>query len=187
MRTTFILHGGFGRGVAGVDKSSFYSEILKDAPEGAQVLLVCFAKEDDSVAGATEKVKAEFLAAKWQQHIHIAVAEKETFAEQIKNADAVYFHGGTTLRLLNSLLQFPGLRDWLRGKIVAGESAGANVWCTTFYSPSADVIEGGLAFLPIKIIPHYTDAFQGILDNVGEGLEELLLPEYEYKVFTVDL
>ncbi|CAN5196822.1 hypothetical protein BH11PAT4_BH11PAT4_7250 [soil metagenome] len=187
MKTTFILHGGFGRGASDVDKSSFYSDILKDAPEGAHVLLVCFAKEDDRVDQATEKVRAEFLAAKLQQHIHFAVAEKETFAEQVKSADIVYFHGGTTLRLLNSLRQFPDLKKWLRGKLVAGESAGANVWCTTFYSPSADVVENGLAFLPIKIIPHYTDAFQGMLDNVGEGLEELLLPEYQYKTFTVGL
>ena len=75
----------------------------------------------------------------------------------------------------------------MSGKIVAGESAGANVFGEFFYSPSADKIDEGLGFLPLKIIPHYSENYRGKLDNVGKKLESLLLPEYEYKVFEIIL
>lgn len=88
MKTKFILHGGFTKGKTEENNGEFYTEILKDAPEGA-----------------------------------------------------------------------------------------------IFYSPSADKVDEGLGFLPLKIIPHYSENYKGKLDNVGQGLESLLLPEYEFKVF----
>jgi len=78
------------------------------------------------------------------------------------------------------ILFFQNLLD---GKIVAGESAGANVWGRYFYSPSADSIGEGLGYLPVKIIPHYIEQYEGKLDGVGKDLVKLYLPEYEYKVF----
>ena len=70
----------------------------------------------------------------------------------------------------------------LRGKIVAGESAGANVLCAYFYSPHSDSIGEGLGFVPFKIIPHYRDEHAGKLDSGGAGLETLYLRECEFKV-----
>lgn len=187
MKTKFILHGGFAKGKTEENNSEFYTEILKDAPEGAKILLVCFAKDDERVPIATERVKIEFNKSKWQKKITFDVASEEFFIEQVKSADVVYFHGGTTLKLLEALNKFPNFKDFLNGKIVAGESAGAHVFGNFFYSPSADKIAEGLGFLPLKIIPHYSEKYQGKLDNVGHNLELLLLPEYEYKVFEIIL
>ena len=58
-----------------------------------------------------------------------------------------------------------------------------NVFGKFFYSPSADKMGEGLGFLPLKIIPHYSEKYKGKLDSVGQGLELLLLSEYQYKVF----
>lgn len=183
MKTKFILHGGFTKGKTEENNGEFYTEILKDAPEKAKILLVCFAKDDEHVPIATERVKIEFSKSKWQKKITFDVASEELFIEQVKSADVVYFHGGTTLKLLESLKKFPYLKDSLSGKIVAGESAGANVFGKFFYNPSADKVHEGLGFLPLKIIPHYSEKYKGKLDNVRQELQLLLLPEYEYKVF----
>ena len=185
MKTKFILHGGFTKGKTEKNNREFYTEILKDAPEGAKILLVCFAKDDEHVPIATERVKVEFNKNKWQKEITFEVASDGLFIEQIKVADVIYFHGGTTLKLLEALKKFPNLKDSLSGKIVAGESAGANVFGKFFYSPSANKVDEGLGFLPLKIIPHYSEEYKGKLDNVGQDLESLLLPEYEYKVFEI--
>lgn len=183
MKTKFILHGGFTKGKTDEDNSKFYSEILKDAPQKAKVLLVCFAKDDDRIPDATTRVTAEFNKNKGQKEISFEIATKEAFLQQIKLADVIYFHGGRTLKLLEALKEFPDFRNLFDGKIVAGESAGANVWGKYFYSPNADSIGEGLGFLPLKIIPHYTEEYKGKLDGVGEDLEELDLPEYEFRVF----
>ena len=183
MKTKFILHGGFTPGKVDEDNSKFFTEILKDAPERAKILLVCFAKDEERVIPATTKITAEFNKNKWQKEITFEVANEKSFLEQIKSADVVYFHGGKTLKLLEALKKFHELKGLLKGKIIAGESAGANICGEFFYSPNSDSVGGGLGFLPIKIIPHYSEKYKGKLDNVGNGLELLPLEEYEYKVF----
>lgn len=183
MKTKYILHGGFAKGKTDEDNSKFYFEILKDAPEKVKILLVGFAKDDDRISDATTKVIAEFNNRK-QKEITFEIATKENFLKQIKYADVIYFHGGRTLKLLKALKQFPDFQNLFDGKIVAGESAGANVWGRYFYSPISDSIGEGLGFLPIKIIPHYVKEYKGKLDGVGKDLEELDLPEYEFRVFT---
>ena len=187
MKTKFILHGGFTKEKTEENSGGFYTEILKDAPEEAKILLVCFAKDDERVPITTEGVKIEFNKSKSQKEITFEVANEGLFIEQIKSSDVVYFHGGTTLKLLEALKKFPNLKNSLSGKIIAGESAGANVFGRFFYSPSADKVDEGLGFLPLKIIPHYSENYKGKLDNVGQGLESLLLPEYEFKVFEIIL
>lgn len=183
MKTKFILHGGFNPGQTNENPSDFYKEILKDAPEDAAVLLVPFAKDIDRITSATQKVSSEFNNNKWQKNIKIEVADEGDFIHQLESADVIYFHGGASLKLLEALKRYPSLKESLEGKIIAGESAGANVWSQFFYSPKADAVSEGLGILPMKIIPHYKKEYEGKLDNVGPDLQLLLLPEYEYKVF----
>lgn len=42
---------------------------------------------------------------------------------------------------------------------------------------------GGFLIWTIKICPHYKQEYKGKLDGVGIGLEELCLPEYQFKAF----
>ena len=187
MKTKFILHGGFNPGQTEEDNSKFYSEILKDDPEGAKILLVCFAKDTERVSVATTKVMAEFNKNKWQKEITFEIASEESFVEQVKSADVIYLHGGRTLKLLDVLKRFPNLKELFSGKTIAGESAGANVLGKFCYSPSAGEVIECLGILPIKIIPHYSEEYRGKLDEVGQELEMLFLPEYQFKVFYSEL
>lgn len=183
MKTKFILHGGFNPGQENENNTDFYTEILKDAPEGANILLVPFAKDEDRIVPATTKVSAELHRNKWQEGIAIDVATPENFLEKLNSAHVVYFHGGASLKLLEALKNYPDLKEYLAGKIIAGESAGANVWSTSFFSPKANEVFGGLGLLPIKMIPHYKEEYQGKLDATNPTLDEVLLPEYTYKIF----
>ncbi len=183
MGTKFILHGGFTPGKTDEDNSAFYKEILKDAPEEARILLVPFAKDTDRVLGAVTKVSSELHNSKWQKSISIEVANEQDFIQQLQTADVVYFHGGTSIKLFDALQHYSGLKDALTDKTVAGESAGANVTCSFFYSPRSDVVSPGLGMLPVKIIPHYISEYEDKLSKVGTDLETVHLPEYAYKVF----
>lgn len=183
MKTKYILHGGFEKGKLDEDNNSFYSEIIKDTPQSIKMLLVPFAKDEDRVVPSNERVMREFNNVKEGKEIVFETARKESFLEQLSLCDVIYFHGGTTLKLLNTLKEFPDFKSIMEGKIIAGESAGSNVLCAYFYSKSADIVGQGLGFLPVKIIPHYKSEYKDKFIGVGGELEELFLHEYEYKVF----
>lgn len=184
MKTKYILHGGGSFSSDKIEQNSdFFSEILKDVPEEANVLLVPFAKDADRIPEAVTKIIKNFNNAKTQESISFQTANEEEFLKQVESADIVYFHGGISTRLLSTLKKFPILIELLEGKIIAGESAGANVWGTVFFSPNANAVLEGFGVLPIKIIPHYSEEKKGKLDGIGEGLEEVFLPEYGHKVF----
>lgn len=181
----FILHGGFNPEKTGEDSHAFYEEILKDTSDNVAILLVPFAKDADRVAYGTDKVSKEFQKVAGAKNLSIMVATQEGFIDEVKRSDVIYFHGGVSVRLLDILKQYVDLESVLKGKVVAGDSAGANVWCKFFYSPHADGVFEGLGLLPVKIIPHYKEEYAGKLDGTDPSLETVLLPEYEFKVFEI--
>lgn len=174
--------GGFNKNKTNEDNHSFYSEILKDAKDGTKILLVPFAKDEDRIIPSTEKVSKEFKNISAGKNLQITVATYDNFINQLIDADIIYFHGGTSTKLLESLKPYGDISSYLEGKVVAGESAGANILCTYFYSPQADKVLEGFKILPIRLIPHYTEEKKNELNGYGDDLETLLLPEYEFKV-----
>ncbi len=186
MNTRFILHGGINNETP-QDDSNFFREILKNCPINPRILIVIFAKSYDRWNDTAARVKSEFNKIKGDLSLKIKVAGEEYFISEIKYSDIVFFCGGVSLNLLAKLQNYPELRSALRGKVVAGESAGTNVLCKFFYSPKADRISEGLGLVPAKLIPHYKDEYEGKLDNAGKEYELLTLPEYSFKVIDVEL
>jgi len=182
MSTKFILHGGFDKTRTNEDNHLFYSEILKDIPDNTKILLVPFAKDEDRIVPATEKISKEFQNVSYGKILHITVATHDDFLNQLANADVVYFHGGVSTKLLEVLKPYSDLSSYFKDKIIAGESAGANIFSTYFYSPHADQVLEGLRILPIRMIPHYTEDKKDKLTGHGDGMETLFLPKYEFKV-----
>jgi peptidase E len=181
MKTKFILNGGRKKNT--VSSPDFYKEILKDVPENATILIVPFAREIETIQITAEKEINEFNAYKWQEKINFIIAEEKSFIEQIKLAEVIYLQGGSSLKLLDVLKKFPSFKELIKNKTVAGESAGANVLCKFFFSPSANKISEGLGLLPIKLIPHYKDEYKNVFKDIAPEMESLNLQEYEYKIF----
>jgi len=181
MKTKFILHGGL---IGGINSYSdlFFKEILKDAPENPNVLLVLFAKEADAAPTSKARDMADFEKNSGGKKIIFQEADEKNFTEQLKSADVVYFHGGSTAKLLKALQVFPNLKDSLGGKIVAGESAGVYVLSTLFYSKTMGGLFAGLGIIPVKTICHYTGENKEELTG-NDNLEILLLADDQFKIF----
>ena len=191
--TKYILHGGFTR-IDNELNRNFWAEIIRDVPEGGSVLLVFFAAEDN----ISERASATIESIKTQtgdKKLNLAIATEKDFIEQLKQADAVYLHGGITPRLLRALEKYPDLEKYLNGKTVAGSSAGA--YAIGRYSPFHDDESGGevrkgLGLLPHRVVCHYESpdmppnpkAFSS-LKNIAPELELVLLKDCEWKVFKV--
>lgn len=184
-KTKFILHGGFANGQIDDSADSFFSEILKDAPDVSKVLLVCFARDTEEIPNNSEMIIGEFNKNNLGKELHFEIANEESFLEQVAAADIVYLQGGKTFQLLEILKKYPEFKNVLRGKIIAGESAGANVLGSYFYSKSNGKAGIGLDLVHVKIIPHYSGQYKNELDDVGIGLELLLLSEGQFKVFII--
>src|SRR3989338_17747 len=181
MKTKFILHGGFTPG-GKQENDDFFQEILKSAPGKAKILLVYFAKEFDRIAKNKEEDIEQFNKNKGDRTLLFETASEELFPEQVQKADIIYLHGGHSDKLLNTLKKFPNLRQLFSGKIIAGDSAGANVLVSVFYSKTMGVSEG-FGLIHIKIICHYLAENKDKLNDIKPDKETLFLPEYRVKVF----
>ena len=95
-------------------------------------------------------------------------------------------HGGHSGLLLEALKEYPNLKQASRGKIIAGDSAGANVLAEVFYSKTIGISEG-LGLIPIKLISHYVEENKDKLNQIKPDLETVFLPEYQTKVINSKL
>ena len=188
MKTTYILHGGFAKdGGVGVQKDdSFFKEIVDHAPKKTKILLVYFAEETNRVEKRRSDDLEQFNNNKGDKILSFDTAEEQTFLKQAQNADVIYLHGGHSAKLLEALKKFNDFKNVFAGKIVAGDSAGANALTSVFYSNKNGISEG-LDLIPIKIITHYLEENKNKLDQIKPELETLFLSEYESKVLVIDL
>ena len=145
--------------------------------------MVYFAKNIEDYERMTNEDKYQFNSNKGGKMLTFEVAEENKFAEQVKNTDIVYFHGGKTLKLLEVLKNYKNLRNLFDGKIIAGESAGTYVLSSCFYSKSEGGVFKGLGFVPVKTICHYIGENAEKLKECLSDIDELLLPDYKFKVY----
>ena len=182
MRTKYILHGGSAQHL-NENNDLFYKEILSNTPKKAKILLVHFAGTKEREEINYQRDTSQFLKNKGSKELTFKVAEKGRFLEQVKNADVIYFGGGTTVNLMNALSKFKGLEETLRGKIVAGESAGANSLCQYCYSKSGGGVIKCLGIVPVFMFPHHDKSNEVDLSSVPPNLEKVFLSNYQFKIF----
>ena len=180
MSTKIVLHGGYEKVATNEDNSRFFTEILKGTEGTVRVLVILFARSEDRVDSGYNKVSREFLSAADVRSIELVAATKDGFLEQIKDSDVIYFCGGETQRLQDSLNEFNGIAELMKGKVVAGESAGANILCAKSWSPSAQSWISGIGLVPVKFVPHFEESKLEVLP-IGELV--LTLRNYEHVVF----
>lgn len=187
--TKFILHGGFARRDNELNHS-FYEEFAKDMPDKGTILLVYFASRYDDTSEVFREQSDRLTSLGGGKKFIFKHATKENFLEQIESADAVYFHGGSTNKLLAILRTYPDLHSLIQGKTVGGSSAGAYALAKYGASHSEDVMREGLGLIPLRVICHYespelppAEEAVAVLRNTAQELELVLLKDCEWKVF----
>ncbi len=182
MKTKYILHGGYAE-VKNDKNNKFFKEILDTDKKELSILLVLFAREDSKYAKISKPIIDQFNTNNVDKVLNFEIADKRIFVEQIKRADVVYLRGGETLKLLHALKACENFAELIKGKTVAGESAGAYVLSTFFYSKSLEKFLAGLRLVPVKTICHYIGKNRDKLSDCPTDVDELLLKDYEYKCF----
>ena len=184
--TKFILHRGFSKEKGLVQEDNeFFQKILEDTPEDIKLLLVYFAEREERIELRIEQDKESFNKNKGSKNIQFKIASEENFIKECKWADVIYLHGGKTVRLMEVLKKYQNLENVFLEKIIAGDSAGANVLGQLFYSKNSKEISEGLRILPYKIVAHHIDGNLNPLKDTEPNLETIFLKEYETKVFYI--
>jgi peptidase E len=184
-KTKFILHGGFSTTRNG-DNDKFFQEILNLEKKELKILCVLFAKEEKEYNDKKDKLMNLFeVNNKRHKILNFEIASKKELINQIKSSDIIYLYGGETMQLLTALRVYSGFKDSIRGKVVAGESAGAYVLSSCFYSKTSGGVFKGLGYVPVKTICHYTGENKEKLEDCPNNLEYLLLERYKYKIFNI--
>ena len=172
--TKFILHGGYTR-EDNEDNRNFFKEVTKDAK---QILCIYFAREKSGWEESFEddKQKSNFKK--------LVMANEEEIERQIKEADTIWIRGGDT-ELLKKKLSEINFKELIKGKTIAGSSAGVHILVKYYFSINKKCIGEGLGILNIKAFCHYTEDERGNLEKLKQHKEKLVtlvIPDYKYVV-----
>lgn len=184
MKTKVVVSGGYAEEPNELN-TKFFEEILKDTGDEIIVLIVLFSRTEDVWGEKSKRTIAQFEKVKGSKIINYVIAIHDELEEQIVKADVIYIRGGTTSLLADGVARHPKFTDLIKGKIVAGESAGTYLLSDYFYSKSEGGIFRGLAVLPVKTICHFEGKNEEQLDKCPGNLEKLLLGSFEHKVYFV--
>jgi peptidase E len=191
--TKYILVGGYLH-KAKDGGQAFFEELVKDFKQNKTVkILNCiFARPQEEWGSKFQENKKLF--SKYINDFELILADPLKFIEQIRAADVIFFQGGYPVPLMKLLAESG---DWiaeLKGKTVAGTSAGAEIISKYYYICKTMRTGNGFGLLPIKFIPHWyseLDEYANInwknalqeLKDYQEDLPIYTLAEGEFKVF----
>ena len=96
----------------------------------------------------------------------------ENFVEVSAWADAIYLPGGDPFGLKEKVSGFDLSKLW-DGKVIAGSSAGADLFCEGFTSLSDRKFDHGLGWVQVSMIPHWrAPDFEGYTDKDWDWVEQ---------------
>lgn len=156
--TKYILNSGGLRNNPELAKK-FFAEIVKGLGDKPHILFCFFAeKRENWEEKFTEYVKGfrDLLPEGVGPEFELALPDK--FTEQVRQADAIYIHGGDDHLVQYWLRQFDIPKIW-EDKVVATNSASSNALSKHFWTCDWRKCMDGLGILPIKFLPHYQSAY----------------------------
>ena len=169
-KTTFLLHGG-SSGSLSHSNVSFWRELVSRSKQFVKPTICVipyasynFIKNQDKVLDT--KTLARRIGTIIEFHnpllrpLVTVVSSLDIlyFEKQLISADSIFIPGGDGDLLLDQLSLVTdknSLSKLIRGKICAGESAGANVWSTLYYSNDNQTVNAGMGILPVATFCHY--------------------------------
>lgn len=154
MSTKFILVGGYPQKAADGGRA-FCQEIVAGFKQPIRVLVCLFARPTETWKEAFPESEAFFSSCLPNVKMELQQADPKIFLEQVKWANVVYFRGGMTSLLIESLRQMKGWERLLERKTIVGNSAGANALCTSSYGLHKLVVQEGIGLLPLKVLCHF--------------------------------
>ena len=189
--TKFLLHGGASSNKSD-DNRKFFTEVLNSVnSSNVNILCVYFARPWHRWDESFEEDKEIFISVNSDRELNFDLAklDKEELIEQIGKSDIIFINGGRNGCLKDVLEDLNNFSDLIKGKVVVGISAGANILAKYYYSNVADTIREGIGLLPIKTFCHFTEnniSELNELDKYKEKITIYKIPEEKFLVFEIN-
>lgn len=149
----------------------FVSTLFRYFPSGVKVAFCIFAQPESDWAATENTNKKMFNLFKGDRAVVYRTMNGENVTELSKWADVIYLPGGDPFVLQENLQSFDLAKMW-DGKVIAGSSAGADLFCAGFASLSSRTFGQGLGWVQASIIPHWrADGFESFTDNDWDWAE----------------
>jgi hypothetical protein len=161
--TKYVLNSGGMRNNPELSRQ-FFSELLKGFGDKPKLLLCFFAspREDweEKNQKDIESMSTLNIPALMPEGVEpvFDMAFPKTFAEQVKNSDAIYIHGGDDHLIQYWLKQFD-IPKIFEGKTVGTNSASSHALAKHFWTCDWRKCMDGLGILPIKFLAHYKSSY----------------------------
>lgn len=150
--TKYVLNSGGLRNNPAKAKK-YFAEVLKGLGPAPRILICCFAQpREDWEQKFREDQASTFFPEGVTPTLELAFPD--SFEEQVKNADALYIHGGDDYLVQYWLKQFDLPKIWDE-KVVATNSASSHALSKHFWTCDWRKLMDGLGLLPIKFLAHY--------------------------------
>lgn len=189
--TKYILLGGYPHKALDGGRA-FYEELVEGFTEPVKILICAFARPQNVWQKTLDEDQVTFEQKLPNKRFVLKLASQNEFLEQVAWADAIYFRGGITEDLLEELIKQPGWTSIVRGKTIAGTSAGANVLGEYYAALDSPEVKKGLGILPIKVIVHYRSDYNApnidwdksyqLLEDTGKKFPILALGEGQFEI-----
>jgi peptidase E len=158
----------------------YYKEVFssfKDSDKEIKMLWCFFASADygeDNLLKKWLELLGGFLPTDCS--IHHTATSVENFAQQVAEADVVYFHGGSTDVFLSRVNELD-IENQIADKVVCTNSAATLAFSSAGWDSDTREVIKGLAILPIKTMVHFNSNYgaddpRGFL-NWGAAKKEL--------------
>lgn len=190
-----ILMGG--RPWLADDKGTHFTSVLfRYFPKEAKIAFCIFAQPESDWTETESRNIDMFESFKGNKRLSYKTMADENFYELSKWADIIYIPGGDPFELIKRLQKF-NLDELWNGKVIAGSSAGADLFCTGFPFLQERKFGQGLGWVQATCIPHWRDDFNSYTDADWDWAEAeaikqlpslpvLTIPEGEFVEFTVE-
>lgn len=193
MQTKILLHGGRLRKKDQRNDSYFWA-LSEGLDDGDKVLFIGFARESINVEREVFEREKNYILAQTDKKIIVEMATRENLIDQIKSAKSIEITGGSTPKLAEIIKGYPDFVEAIKGKTVAGSSAGAYLFSRYYCSSETGKVLQGLGVLPIKISGHMDNPDYVVAEDVieklgyvGDDCEMVLLDECDWIEKTVEL
>lgn len=175
--TRYILVGGYPRKAPDGGKA-FAEELVKGFDDPIRILECLFARPRENWEEAFAQDKTFFISHLSDKKLEFQLADPERFKEQVIWAHAIYIRGGASeAAFLQLQKKSGGWEKELKGKTLAGSSAGADIISTYYYGLDDLKIGNGLGLLPVKVIPHFRSDYNA--PNIDWNRAEIELRAYK--------
>lgn len=150
----------------------FASVLFRYFPQDVKIAFCIFAQPESEWEETRTWNTNMFKQFKGERKIDYQTMTAENFAEVSAWANIIYVAGGNPFQLLDKLKSCGDISKLWDGKVIAGSSAGADLFCEGFTFLQDKTFGRGLGWVKASCIPHWrSDDFEGYASKDWDEIE----------------